>query len=322
MQDWLFASGDSRWRHDFGRHERINFAAGPVRAFMEQKQMFPGILLYRAGTDGSSAFRIAMEGVSNTGQMVLGGMLGGAGTVAMEGCDEQSWREEGRFFSLTPIERRVVYDVRAQGDWQAVAIRLEEEALDFLGAENDLPLAVREALSGKRNDLAATAPLPAPMRTLAQALLRPAYGGAMAHIYRQAKVLELLAHQFDILGEMRTGLAMPLGPELRRVREARERLLADLRDPPDLASLAAAVGMTPRRLNRSFRLLFGTTIFDYLRDARLDAARAALEAGSTLPLKQLAWELGYNQASNFVTAFRRRFGVPPGYYRRVRESDR
>jgi AraC-like DNA-binding protein len=41
-----------------------------------------------------------------------------------------------------------------------------------------------------------------------------------------------------------------------------------------------------------------------------------------LPLKQLAWELGYNQASNFVTAFRRRFGVPPGYYRRVRESDR
>ncbi len=52
-----------------------------------------------------------------------------------------------------------------------------------------------------------------------------------------------------------------------------------------------------------------------LRDARLDAARAALQGGTPLSLKQLAWELGYGQVTNFVTAFRRRFGVPPGAYR-------
>jgi AraC-like DNA-binding protein len=314
MQDWLFASGNCVWAHDFGRRERVNFARGPVRAFMEEKQVFAGIQLYRAETDGRSAFRIAMDGMSSSGQMVLGGMLGGTGTVAMEGGDDQVWRDDGRFFALTPIERRVAYDVRAHaGGWRAVAVRLEEQALELLGVENDLPLAVLEALGRRRGGLAATAPLSAPIRTLAQALLRPPYGGTMARLYQQAKVLELLAHQFDLLGDMGRAVVEPLGHEQRRIREARERLLADLRAPPDLETLAAAVGLPPKRLNRGFRLLYGTTVFDYLR--------AALEAGSALPLKQLAWELGYNQASNFVTAFRRRFGVPPGAYRRVSESE-
>jgi AraC-like DNA-binding protein len=40
-----------------------------------------------------------------------------------------------------------------------------------------------------------------------------------------------------------------------------------------------------------------------------------LQGGTPLSLKQLAWELGYGQVTNFVTAFRRRFGVPPGAYR-------
>jgi AraC-like DNA-binding protein len=320
MQDWLFSSGDCLWRHDFEERERATFVDGPVHAFMEQKRVFPGIELFRAETDGRNAFHIATERVSAVGQMVLGGMLGGAGSVLMEGREAQDWREDGRFFSLSPIDRKVAYDVRAHSTWQGVAVRLEAEALDLVGLENDLPLSVRRALAGKRDDVAMTAPLSAPIRTLALALLRPPYGGQMGALYRQAKVLELLAHQFDFLGETARSVALPLGYELRRTREARERLLADLRDPPDLEALAAAVGMTPRRLNRCFRLLYGTTVFDYLRDARLDAAREALEAGSALPIKQLAWGLGYNQASNFVTAFRRRFGLPPRAYRRVRES--
>lgn len=79
--------------------------------------------------------------------------------------------------------------------------------------------------------------------------------------------------------------------------------------------MPARWGLSAKRLNSGFRETYGTTVFNYLRDARLDAARAALEAGTPLPLKHLAWELGYSQVTNFVTAFRRRFGVTPGNYR-------
>lgn len=321
MQDWLFTSGNCQWSHNFNRRERIDFARGPVEAFMEQREVLPGIQLFRAGANGRSAFRIAMDGTSSEGQIVLGAMLGGAGTVTMEGAEEQDWREDGRFFALAPIERRVAYDVWALRDWQAVALRLEAGALDMLGASGALPQVVRESLSGTRTDMAMTAPLSGTIRTVGHALLRPIYDGATGHIYRQGKVLELLAHQFAVLGIERPHNGEISSQERRSVREARERLLADLRDPPDLTGLAAAVGMTPRRLNRSFRIIHGTTVFDYLRDARLDAARQALEGGSPLPLKQLAWELGYSQASNFVTAFRRRFGVTPGSYRSEGQQD-
>lgn len=140
----------------------------------------------------------------------------------------------------------------------------------------------------------------------------------MGRLFQQSKVLELLAHLFD-----RHGADAPAGTgpgltavERARVRLARERLLHDLRMPPDLESLALDVGLPPKRLNRGFRELYGTTVFNHLRDARLEAARAALEEGTPLSLKQLAWTLGYGQVSNFVTAFRRRFGVSPGSYRR------
>jgi AraC-like DNA-binding protein len=108
--------------------------------------------------------------------------------------------------------------------------------------------------------------------------------------------------------------------ELNRVREARERLLADIQNPPDLAELARSVGMTPKRLNFGFRQLFGDTAFHYLLEVRMKTAKRMLDDGFEQPLKQVAWLVGYSQVSNFVTAFRRRFGVSPGIYRRS-ESD-
>lgn len=320
MDDWMFASGGCVWRHDFARRERVDFVRGKVNAFMEQTQVFPGIWLYRAETDGPSGFRMVVEGPADQGRLILGSMLSGSGTLSMHGCDDQNWREEGRFYALTPVERRVEYDVRAHRHWQVVALRLEEQALDLLGDDDGMPAIIAQALSGKRDGLSQMATLTAPIRTQAQMLMRPPYGGTMGRLYTQSRVLEMLAHQFDLIGEMGRHNEAPSSQEQRRLREARERLLADMRDPPDLDTLAAAVGLTPRRLNRGFRLLYGATVFEYLRDARLDAARDALEAGTALPLKQLAWTLGYNQASNFVTAFRRRFAVPPGEYRRVREK--
>jgi AraC-like DNA-binding protein len=125
----------------------------------------------------------------------------------------------------------------------------------------------------------------------------------------------LLALQIDLLAETEESIHGLSSRDLRRVREARERLVADLRDPPSLAELAASVGLNPKRLNLGFRMLFGTTVFDYLLEARLQMARSMLDQGLDLPLKTLAWQLGYNQASNFISAFRRRFGISPGSYR-------
>lgn len=315
MQDWLFSSGNCAWPHDFAERERADFRRGPVRAYLEEMPVFPGIWLYRGEAGGRSRFSIEVKGGgASKGRIILGSMLAGRGVMALEGCDSQSWREDGRTYLLSPIERSMRYDIAAENGWQTTAVRLEEEALDMLGAGGSLPGVVRDVLEGRVDNLAGVAPISGPLRATSHMLLRSPYEGGMQALFRQAKVLELLAHLFDRLdGNDGDGAMGPL--DLARVRLARERLLADLRDPPDLETLALDAGLSAKRLNQGFRHLYGTTVFSYLRDARLDAARAALEGGTPLSLKQLAWELGYGQVTNFVTAFRRRFGVPPGTYR-------
>lgn len=322
MQNWLFASGDCAWPHDFAERQRAAFRRGPVQAFLEETPVLPGIWLYRGEASGRSRFSIRVAGDSTRrGRIVLGTMLAGRGVMTLEGCDDQSWREDGRCYAISPIERSMRYDIVAESGWRTVAVRIEEQALQILGRDGGLPRVVQDVLEGRMDDLAETAPVAGPVRAVSHMLMHSPYEGPMQALFRQAKVLELLTYMFDRFATEAEVDAMS-GPELARVRLARERLLVDLRTPPDLETLALEVGLSAKRLNRGFRKLYGTTVFNFLRDARLDAARAALEAGTTLPLKQLAWQLGYAQVTNFVTAFRRRFGVPPGAYRAAAPGER
>lgn len=317
MQNWLFDSGGCAVIHDFERRERIDFASGAMTAFMEETPVMNGVSLYRVDARGRGSFRMSKEPPQQGGRVILGCLMGGRGRLEMDGCDAHDWRDGGRAFSLTPIDRAVSYDVSAEREWSCVALRLEETALDLLARDTVMPAVAKSALQGRTRDHAQAKPLSSALRQTMQELLRPTYSGTMTGLYRQSKALEFLAHQFDVLSGDTSCEDVPRGRELTRLREARDRLLQDLREPPCLEDLAASVNMTPRRLNAGFRAVFGTTVFDYLRDARMDAARGMLEDGLRMPLKQLAWSIGYGQTTNFVTAFRRRFGVSPGRYRRA-----
>ena len=316
MAEWLFSSGGHSHVGDFSERERLSFRNGASKAYLEEQPIFPGLWLYRSEATAGCHFKIEVDGgEAKRGRLILGTILTSRGVASLEGCGDEAWHEDGRSYFMTPVERRAAYEVDAHRGWRSVAVRMEPEALDLL-AGDDIPLLLVESLDRCRDNILDMAVLPTRLRLVAQELLQPAFKGPMNRIFRQAKTLEFLAHQFGVLD--RSGQAEEALPvrDLAKVRVAHERLLHDLREPPDLDALAKDVGLSPKRLNRGFRELYGTTVFAFLRDARLEAARKALEGGTPLPLKQLAWELGYQQVSNFVTAFRRRFGVTPGAWKR------
>ena len=94
------------------------------------------------------------------------------------------------------------------------------------------------------------------------------------------------------------------------VAAARRLLLADLREPPTVDRLARRLGVGVRRVSAAFRAVLGRSVSDVVREARLEAARGAIETRDA-PLKQIAWEVGYGDVTNFIHAFRNRFGAPP-----------
>lgn len=73
-----------------------------------------------------------------------------------------------------------------------------------------------------------------------------------------------------------------------------------------LERLAAEAGMSRSRFAEAFRDAVGTTPADYVADWRLAIARAELRAGK--PLKTLAAELGYANASALSRLFSQRHG--------------
>jgi AraC-like DNA-binding protein len=81
------------------------------------------------------------------------------------------------------------------------------------------------------------------------------------------------------------------------------------------ASLAESVGMSRSRFAARFSALVGEPPLAYLSRWRLETAAGHLQDGA-LALGEIAARVGYESDAAFSKAFRRRFGMPPGAWRR------
>lgn len=122
---------------------------------------------------------------------------------------------------------------------------------------------------------------------------------------------QLLGH--GLSQRQQHGLCRPEHARLERVRSMLEQ---SPEQNHTLAELAALAAMSQSSLRSKFRQRYGCTVFDYLRDCRLSLARRYLLEGYSV--QQAAWMSGYQHATNFSTAFRRRYGVSPGEVRQPR----
>ena len=100
----------------------------------------------------------------------------------------------------------------------------------------------------------------------------------------------------------------------------RERLDEEFVAPPGLSELAAAAGVSPRHLARTFRSHYGETIGAYVHRRRIRTAMDAL-LNSSDPVAHIAQRSGYFDQSHFTRHFKRQNGVAPGTYRRRGRGD-
>lgn len=105
----------------------------------------------------------------------------------------------------------------------------------------------------------------------------------------------------------------PPGREPLAVARARELLENHLADPPSLEALAAAVNLSPFHFARVFRQATGLPPHTWLKQRRLNRARALLKGG--LSASEVAFALGYADQSHLTRQFKQAYGVTPGTYR-------
>lgn len=106
-------------------------------------------------------------------------------------------------------------------------------------------------------------------------------------------------------------------PEQVVLNAAVKLILSNLQDVPTLAEIAQAVGTSDKTLLRIFRHELGTTVFAFVREAKINQAKSLLANNPTLPIEDIAALLGFSSAANFSTAFKSREGLSPSQYRRI-----
>jgi AraC-like DNA-binding protein len=100
-----------------------------------------------------------------------------------------------------------------------------------------------------------------------------------------------------------------------RVHDALDRIEASCREPLTLAQLAGSAGFGPFHFLRVFRRVTGTTPHQYLIGARLRLAIRLL-LDTDRPVTEIAYDVGFQDLSNFVRTFHRAVGCSPSAYRR------
>ncbi|MBW4660740.1 MAG: AraC family transcriptional regulator [Drouetiella hepatica Uher 2000/2452] len=220
-------------------------------------------------------------------------------------------------------------DVKEIEEWQAhelnqvVMIYAEVDYFrSFNWAGNDLPRPLQALMQSNviqrfHQSLGKTT---LSMQQVLQQIIHCPYQGIMQQLYLEGKALELLTLQFahwtatDRSTELSLSReALLRSDDIEQLHHAREILIQHSTQPPSLIELARQVGINDRKLKQGFRQLFGTTVFGYLHDYRMQQAKQLLH-DSDLSIAAIATTIGYSNPEAFSTAFRRKFAVSPKAY--------
>lgn len=97
---------------------------------------------------------------------------------------------------------------------------------------------------------------------------------------------------------------------------------AHLFEPLTVADLAAVADLSPWHFSRAFTARLGNSVMDHVRARRLEAAYMRLSGSNPPNLIDLAFDCGFESQEAFTRAFRRRYGIAPGQFRRAAQPRR
>ena len=154
------------------------------------------------------------------------------------------------------------------------------------------------------------------MQLVAWQMLQCGFQALPKRMFLEGKSLELLGLAAAIEMARQEGERPLLQPDLLdRIHHARDILRQQLDNPPSLSELARLVGLNDCTLKQEFRQVFGTTVFGYLHDYRMQQAQQSLGMGGW-SVGEVARMVGYTNLSAFSRAFTKQFGASPKNYRR------
>lgn len=157
-------------------------------------------------------------------------------------------------------------------------------------------------------------PLPVAIRTILYDMLNCQLPPSPKQMYFKAKVIELLALH-AVQQQEAPALSTKQSQYLKKSAIEKMHLVKNIiharfAEPCTLIDLAHQVGTNETYLKQHFKQVFGDTVFGYMQQIKMNAARDMLMDGKSV--QEVAGKMGYKHAAHFTRAFKKYVGYQPG----------
>lgn len=135
-------------------------------------------------------------------------------------------------------------------------------------------------------------------------------------LYLESKAMEMfsLFIQNELILQKHDNYRIYLSQEDRiKLDQAKKIIVDNMLNPLSISELSKKLDLNTYKLKVGFKEMWGSTVFGYLRDMRMEKARFLL-TGSRMSVIEVAQEVGYSNPSHFTAAFRRKYGINPHEY--------
>jgi len=150
------------------------------------------------------------------------------------------------------------------------------------------------------------------VRNLIGEMCSPLYTGNMKKRYLEAKLMELILAQIGAFDNLSPNKILSLKPaDKDRIYDVKAFLDNHIDSDFSIMDLSRMAGINQTKLKKGFKELFGTTIFGYLTDIRMEEAKHLI-LDEKKYIGEVAELVGYQHPHHFSAAFKRKFGYSPG----------
>ncbi|MED1802716.1 helix-turn-helix transcriptional regulator [Brevibacillus porteri] len=142
----------------------------------------------------------------------------------------------------------------------------------------------------------------------------------LRRLHTEGKILEIVSTALDTFlfeREENRPRSQLSRSDREKIHNARDILLENMESPPSLIELARMAQLNEYKLKIGFKEEFGTSVFAYLRERRLEKALGLLLEGN-LNVSEVALIVGFSNFSHFSEAFRKQYGCNPSEVKRGR----
>ncbi len=97
--------------------------------------------------------------------------------------------------------------------------------------------------------------------------------------------------------------------DIMAIYAIRNKMLLNIEIKPSINDLAQEVNMSPSKLKRLFKQIFGDSIFNYYQKFRMKEAARLLEEG--LSVSEVGYQVGFTNLSHFARVFKKHYNQNP-----------